>query len=270
MKHYLIILISFFSIPCYAGDNMNITTNTIQVSDQVIEKLSHKKIYFGHQSVGNNIMKGIAEVLSDSQKKNIKLLDSMDASNYKDSMFAHSRIGYNMDPLSKIIGFNNYMHNLNHWKPDLAMFKFCYIDIKENSDVNKIYSEYKTRMTQLKNSYPDTVFIHFTVPLTVVQSGLREDIKKLLGKLPGGATDNIQRNKYNDLLRQNYTDKEPIFDLAKIESTRMNNSRVTFEVNEKEYFSMSPEYASDGRHLNERGRQIVAQELLGFLANISK
>jgi len=247
---------------------MQNSNSTSAVTDQLIEKLATKKIYFGHQSVGNNIMLGIEELLTDSQKEKFKVLESLDASQYQGPMFAHSRIGYNMDPSSKIIGFSNYVNNLQQWQPDIAMFKFCYIDIRAEADVNTLFQEYKTRMQALKENHPEVQIVHFTVPLTIVQTGFRAEIKKVIGRAIGGFADNIKRNDYNDLLRQTYAGKEPIFDLAEIESSREDGSRVSFELNNKKYYALVPEYGRDGRHLNALGRQVVAKNLLEFLATL--
>ena len=37
----------------------------------------------------------------------------------------------------------------------------------------------------------------------------------------------------------------------------------------KIYYSMAPEYTTDGGHLNETGRKRVAEQLLIFLANLN-
>lgn len=271
MKLLLAFLFSLLLINTFAGDtgnssNMSNTRDSAQIADQLIDKLSDKKIYFGHHSVGSNIMLGIKEILTDNQKKKLRVQESLDASHYKGPMFAHSRIGYNTDPMSKIIGFSNYMENLEQWNPNIAMFKFCFVDVRSDADVNKLFQQYQERMHILKEKYPDVQFVHFTVPLTVVQSGIRANIKKIIGKPLGGVAANIKRNQYNNLLRKTYSGKEAIFDLANIESTREDGSRVTFGDNNKQYYALAPEYGSDGAHLNELGRQMVAKKLLEFLA----
>ena len=123
--------------------------------------------------------------------------------------------------------------------------------------------------SQLKQDYPKTQFIHFTIPLKVVQTGPRVWIKKIIGRPIGGYEDNIKRNEFNNLLWQEYGEKEPVFDLALAESTHTDGSRQTFQHNGNTYFALIPEYSHDGRHLNEPGRKKVAEQLLIFLANLS-
>jgi hypothetical protein len=70
--------------------------------------------------------------------------------------------------------------------------------------------------------------VHFTNPLTQRQTGPKAWIKKIIGRPIGGVDDNIKRNKYNDMLINQYEGKEPIFDIAKIESTFPDSSRFSF------------------------------------------
>ena len=58
------------------------------------------------------------------------------------------------------------------------------------------------------------VFVHVTVPLTAAQSGLKSLVKRPMGRAP----DNVRLEEYNQLLRRTYAGREPIFDLARLES----------------------------------------------------
>jgi hypothetical protein len=127
-------------------------------------------------------------------------------------------------------------------------------------------------MALLKVDYPNTTFVHFTVPLLrKAKPSLKIWIEKILGKKKEyfDNAHNVKRNKFNDLLRKVYDGKEPLFDIAKIESTYMDGKRETFEANGKTHYSLVPEYTDDGGHLNETGRKKVAEQLLIFLANLN-
>jgi len=266
----VLIILSIMLVSCAMDNDLTSETPVIDVNlfNSAIEKISNKKIYFGHQSVGNNIVSGITDLLSTQYTEKFVILDSQNTDDYINSMFGHSRVGYNTNPMSKIIGFSNFIDNLRFWKPDVATFKFCYVDIKSNTNVNELFDQYSARMAVLKEKYPGTLFLHTTVPLTTVQSGLKANIKKLIGKPIGGFRDNIARNKYNDLLRNKYLNKEPIFDLALIESTLPDGTRSKFEVDGTTYYSLAAEYASDGRHLNVSGRKQVASKFIELLAEL--
>ena len=99
-------------------------------------------------------------------------------------------------------------------------------------------------------------------------AGGRSGDLNLLGGHIGGYAGNIKRNEFNDLVRKEYTGKEPVFDLAMVESTYSNGSRNRFKADGNAYSALVPEYSHDGRHLNETGRKKVAEQLLIFLANL--
>ena len=232
------------------------------------EKLSQKKIYFGHQSVGNKIIAGMRDVLKDHPQIKLNIVEITDPGDLKGSGFAHSPVGRNQDPISKIRAFSEYIHKGLGNKADIAFFKFCYIDITPETDVEEIFNEYKKTMLELKENYPDTKFMHVTVPLKVVQTGPRVWIKNLIGRPIGGYAGNIKRNQFNELLKKEYKGNEPIFDLGMVESVFPDGTRNVFTKNGKNYFALVPEYSHDGRHLNEKGRRIVAEQLLIYLANL--
>jgi hypothetical protein len=125
-------------------------------------------------------------------------------------------------------------------------------------------------MGNLKDAYPKTRLIHMTVPLTTIQTGPKAWIKKVIGRPIGGYFDNMKRNEFNDMLRKEYGGKEPIFDLANIESTYPSWKQESFTKDGLIYCAMVPQYTQDGGHLNEKGRKIVGQELLVLLAKLSE
>lgn len=52
-----------------------------------------------------------------------------------------------------------------------------------------------------------------------VQTGWKALVKRLLGRAPYGTVENVRREEYSRLLRQAYAGREPVFDLARVEST---------------------------------------------------
>lgn len=239
------------------------------VPDPAWKKLSEKKIYFAHMSVGFNIMAGVEDVLKGNSKLRLSIVETSNPADFNRPLLAHSKVGKNQDPLSKIKGFAILMENGLGEKADIAFFKFCFVDINAATDVQTVFGEYKGSMAALRKKYPQVTFVHVTAPLTVVQSGWKVFIKKIIGRPIDGYKENIQREAFNELLRKEYTGKEPIFDLAMLESTLPDGSGATFTKDGKGYPYLVPEYTKDGGHLNERGRKIVAEQLLIFLATLS-
>ena len=64
-------------------------------------------------------------------------------------------------------------------------------------------------------------------------------------------------------------DEFPIFDLALVEATLPDGELNTYDYEGNTYPSLCYSYTSDLSHLNAVGSQIVAYNLLSFLANES-
>jgi len=234
------------------------------------EKLAKKKIYFAHQSVGFNIMEGIQDVVDENPEIKLHIVETADESDFKAGLIAHSRIGKNLHPDTKINEFVTFINRGIGKKADAAALKFCYVDINAKTDVNKLFSDYDHAIAQLKKKYPDMIIIHFTDPLTVTKTTWKTWLKKLFRKKNiWEYDDNIKRNEYNELLRKKYEGREPILDIAEIESTYPDGTRCTFEKEGKTYYAMVPEYSIDGGHLNNLGRKKVAEQFLILLARLS-
>lgn len=270
IKYYLtaFVLIAVTFISACDGDSMStdkeFNVNKYKISDKVIDKVSEMKVLFGHQSVGGNIIEGINEILNDQQKEKVRIVNLKETNAINDLNIIHFYVGENEYPISKIKAFKEVMSTYSENKPDLAFFKFCYLDIDKNTNVEEVFSAYKDAITDLQQTYPDVKFAHITVPLTVNDSFVRGLVKKIIGR----PDNNLMRKKFNEMLMKEYSENSPIFDLAKIESSYADGSRNQNSSGDDTYYALVNEYASDSGHLNEQGRAIVSYEFLEFLNNI--
>lgn len=235
------------------------------------QALATKRIFFGHQSVGNNILDGVKELMQENGQINLQISKATPGEiSSIPSIFAHSYIGRNGEPTSKIDEFVAIFAR-NDVEMDLAFFKFCYIDFDGKTDPKDLFEYYKTAMFRLQQDHPGTTFMHVTVPLVVSPDGARQRIKDWLKESLGRPTNaslNAKRNRFNELLRREYQGKALIFDLAEIQSTSPDGKRVSFTLGGNTYHSMAPAYSDDGGHLNEKGRRTVAERFLVFLASV--
>jgi len=238
------------------------------VSDAAWQRLSQKKICFGHQSVGDNILDGVRDIMQKNPKIKLDIIKIDTPANLKNGVFAHYKVGKNQNPQSKIDDFKRFMDEGIGNSADIAFFKFCFIDFNPKTNVQEVFKSYKDTVSRLKTKYPDTKIVHFTVPLSIKQTGPKAWIKKVLGKPVSGIYDNIKRHQYNELLKKEYGGQDALFDIAKIESTRPDGTRKTFEKDGVTYYSLTPAYTDDGAHLNKNGRGKVAQQLLLFLSDL--
>jgi len=247
-----------------------------EIPESAWENLSHRRILFGHQSVGFNIVEGMKDILKENPQIKMNIIESATPWEVKKPSFIHFQIGENTIPRSKMNAFLNTIQKDTGEIADIAFFKFCFVDITSNTDVYKLFDDYKSTMESLNKAFPKTTFVYFTEPLTSEPSGVKgfaRSAKYLLEQLMQGKTnnfsDNIRRNQFNELLKKQYEGRTPIFDIAKIESTFPDGQRSVFSENSKNYFSLVQDYTDDGGHLNKFGRKIVAEQLLIFLAKLS-
>jgi hypothetical protein len=248
-----------------------------EIPESAWENLSDKRILFGHQSVGFNIVEGMKDILKGNPQIKMNIIESVTPWKVIKPSFIHFPIGENTIPQSKINAFLSTIQKDSSERADIAFFKFCFVDIISNTDVYNLFENYKTTMENLKQAFPKTTFVYVTEPLTSEPSGIRRFakkakylIKQLMQDQTNNFSDNIRRNEFNELLKKQYEGKAPIFDIANIESTFPDGQRSVFSEDGKNYFSLVPDYTDDGGHLNKFGRKIVAEQILVFLAKLSQ
>ncbi len=234
-----------------------------------LERIGAMRTYFGHQSVGYNIVDGIAD-LSAQAGVAVPIAEVSDSLAGAPAAFLHGRVGENGAPVRKLEAFARVLGAAPSSGVDVALVKFCYVDFGAGSDPRAIFGRYQATIAALRAQHPATTFVHVTVPLTTIQGGLKGWVKRLLGREPYGVSDNLVRESYNALLRGAYAGREPLVDIARVETTTADGSPWTVEWNGKQVPAMVPAYTEDGGHLNREGRRRVARELISVLANLPR
>lgn len=238
------------------------------LSDQQIGSLSTKKIFFGHQSVGDNILQGVRDVMAGDPRLKINIVTSADPQSVPGFAFVETHIGANRNPQSKDQAFAAILDKGFGAQGGIALYKYCYIDFSPTTDVQQVFENYRKGITEVKRKYPSLTIVHATVPLTAEETKgtVKEQIKRVLRRVIG-RDPNIKRNRFNQLLRQAYEGKDPIVDIAEVESTHADGTRSYFLRGAEKIYTLAAEFTTDGGHLNETGRRAVAAKLLFVLAN---
>ena len=283
LPNYLIlcsILLTLF-FGCNGGEVEEQTVNLPKIKDVPAsswERLSKKRIYFGHYRVGYNIVEGIKGVIKDNPQIKLNILETYNPDEFDIGVLAHSKIGCDYDPKSKLDAFSFLVKVGAGARADMVFFKYSFYDINAWTDLHEVFTTYKNTFDQLLKTHPETTFIHVTVPLTCKAIGTkrmdwaqkgRDLIKRILGRPVLDYFDNNKRYEFNELIRKEYAGKEALFDLAKIESTFPDGRRLLFKKDGKTYYSLVPDYTDDGFHLNREGSRILAEQLLILLAKLS-
>jgi hypothetical protein len=231
----------------------------------LLQEAVKQNIFFGHQSVGWNIISGIEKW---EEEAGIKLLktETRDFKDIDDASFTHFAVGKNADPLAKIDDFVSLVGTIPKTTEPIAFFKFCYVDIIPSTNTDELFDYYKERMHHLSKEHPEIKVVLMTVPLTGIQKGWKSIVKHTLGKVPYGYLENIKRSEFNKMIIEEFSGVFPIFDLARVESTLPDGTINTFSYKEAEYPCVPDFYTSDLGHLNDYGAKVVSYNLLAFLA----
>src|SRR5690606_5804097 len=222
-----------------------------EISDAEWSALSSQRIFFGHQSVGRDIMLGVERVLEQHPEIALALVRTDDPAAVDGAAFIEARIGRNREPATKTEAFLNVLgRGFGDEFGVLAMYKFCYVDINRDTDPEQLFSEYAGAIEDTRDRFPGVTIVHFTMPLMTANDGLGERIRTALG-LPTQTRLNPIRNRYNELVRERYAGTAPVFDLARLESTRADGSSAFTRHGGREIPMLAAEWTSDGGHLNE-------------------
>ncbi|NTV99695.1 MAG: SGNH/GDSL hydrolase family protein [Oscillochloris sp.] len=238
-----------------------------EVSAMDMQNVATKTIFFGHQSVGWNIVNGIEEALQANPDMKLTIIKADQLAADQGPAFYHTEVGQNYDPLSKLQAFDKFIRNGIGGRADIAFFKFCYVDFNKSTDVTQLFETYKTTMAALNSAYPETTFVSMTTPLMAPDQGPKGFLKGLLGKNEE-LNANTRRHEFNELLRQEYAGTGKLFDLAAFEATDTNGKTCTMSVSGQTVPCLIPAYTDDGGHLNTTGRKVIAGQFLRFLATL--
>lgn len=244
-------------------------TRLSEIPADKIEALSKKSYFFGHQSVGRNILDGLRLLMAEYPAIKLNVVEGVDAAQVQPGVFLHANLGQNRYPATKMEAFTQALDGGLGGKVDAAFLKFCYVDLNREGDPAALFADYKASVEALKKKYPNTTFVHFTMPIKTVPTGIKVSIKNLIGREVPEQVDNVKRGAFNDMLRAEYLGKEPVFDIARLESIAASTgTRTTFKYNGVEVEAMAPENTDDGGHLTDAGKRWIAEQLVVFLVNL--
>jgi hypothetical protein len=156
---------------------------------------------------------------------------------------------------------------------DVALMNLCWGDVFSDTDVDALFARYRDTMAALERDFPNVTFIHVTVPL-ITEPGLFTELKTWVKTLIGqrdmrGQPANVARERLNALIRGEYAGRH-LFDLAAIESTKPDGTRVSGSYDNQRYFALYDGYASDMTSLNAVGAKIAATAFLEAIAQASR
>lgn len=236
------------------------------VRPQAMETLLKKRIFFGHQSVGWNIIDGLKDATRERGWAGFSFVETRAPA--LSPGFYHAGIGKNGDPLGKVKDFESIMRAGAGDVVDIALMKFCYVDFDGKTEARGLYEAYAAALARLEAEYPRVVFVRATAPLTTGEGALKALAKSVLGKSTA-ASANASRERFNELVRADCAASgKPLFDIALAEAASDDGVVTERSAGGRRYIALRDDYSSDGGHLNEAGREAVAGRLLAALAGL--
>ena len=243
-----------------------------RVPEERWQSLRARRIYFAHQSVGGNMMRGLAEI--QRARPAIALSTRRIAASSENAKgdargafdepgLVHGPAGPNGDPRAKFEAFERFIVGPGGEAIEIAFVKLCYADIDGSTNAQSLFDRYVAMVERIKRARPTLRVLHATVPLKAADQGAKGAVKRLVGNGTGPA--NAVRGRYNDLLRARFPASQ-IIDIAAVESRALDGSAATSTVAGVAWPALCAEYTSDGGHLNELGQVVVARALLLKLA----
>ena len=229
--------------------------------------LDKSRVFFAHQSVGENIVEGLTALEKDKGVQGLKIVEQATAV-ADGAFFAHAKIGRNGDPKGKTDAFLAALEGGLGDRLDIAFQKYCFVDIDAQTNVEDLFGYYREAMARVRREFPRLRLVHVTTPLVHVQTGPRALVKRLMGRVPDHYEDNLARERFSALMRREYGGREPVFDLAMIEASRPGSRPEAIQFRGAQVFELLPEYTTDGAHLNGPAEERVATELLLFLGRV--
>lgn len=228
-----------------------------------------ERIYFGHQSVGADVIAGLKDLYASTNDARLHLLTLSDAPLPAGGVFVESKIGRNTDPESKCNAFAKAVKRLHGDSVDIVLMKFCYVDFTRGTNAQEVFGLYTETIDKLKKEFPAVTFVHVTAPLTVRTPWWKKIAKRILGRAESSDIENARRNEFNALLLEKFRN-EPVFDLARTESTYPDGRRCSFDIDGKTVYSLIPAFTDDGAHLNSTGGRVAAAALVRTLASAAE
>ncbi|MEI6374669.1 MAG: hypothetical protein WCP26_12885 [Actinomycetes bacterium] len=225
------------------------SVTTLTATNAELLTAAKKRVLFGHQSVGANIIEGMGTLYRARGVTSPVYRSWSNSLPSTGRYFADAYIGANGDPLSKIRAFVALMRGGAGTRVNVAAMKLCFVDVTAGTNVTSLFASYRVSMANLHTRYPKVALLYLTVPLTT-----------------DSPADNVKRQRFNALMRTNYASTGRLFDLAALESTKPTGARVTGLYNGARYYAMFAGYSSDGGHLNAAGERRLADAFMRLIA----
>jgi hypothetical protein len=252
------VLVGVLAIACKGEPVSKQRTPQATVTDGTWRKFDSERILFAHQSVGRNIISGLQQLRAGSEGPPLHVHDLATGRPPAGPVLMHMDVGQNGDPSSKIRHFRELLEGGLGKDVDVAMLKFCFWDIRRDTNVDAVFAEYQSTVAALEKEFPSVHFVHATVPLMTADLDWRASVRRIIGRPVPTTLDNQARHRLSTLIRSNYAGKRAIFDLEAAEAADDDEDGSPY---------LAADLTTDGGHLNDAGQRRLAAQFVAAIAN---
>ncbi len=197
-----------------------------------LEALRTKKVFFGHQSVGQNLVDGARAI-------GFPFSRVEDGAAFSTASWGDAKIDKNGDPQRKVTSFRMLVGEKGIGaKVDVAAMKLCWIDFESGTDLPALLGKYDEAVQALRAANPKLQILHITPPLTTSDPSLNE-----------------RRWKFGRAMIDKYRTDGLVLDLAEIIATTDDGGLCE----KRGAPRLCDGWSSDEGHLNDAGSQRAAK-----------
>ncbi len=230
------------------------------------------RVLFVYQTLGIDILRGIPAAFRSAHLKEPNVTNWKKSKSQSGPLVATAKVGRPGDPVSKMRAFAGLVNNAPRNSVDIAVMTFDYRDVTADTNIFDLFDIYTDTMTSLETANPDVVFLYATAPVTTSNSWREVDrstVKGLADVSQPVWQDNIARERFNTLVRQEYSTTGRLFDVASLQAG-LSASKVAAKEHESQwYFVMNPRLSKDGSRLNDTGSLRIARAAMELVAAAS-
>jgi hypothetical protein len=228
--------------------------------------ISERTVYFGHQSVGTDIVAGVEGVIREHGVP-LRLVQTHQPEMMTGPAFVHFLVGQSRDYASKNAAVLRLLESPARARRPVVVLKFCSGDIKSRAHAAPMFEAYRDTVDTIQSEHPDVTVVHSTIPLTTVDGAFKSGAKRVFGR-PSVREAAVARHHYNQLVRAEFTGTEPIFDIAKVQATQPDGGISGFATTGTVIETMAAHNTDDGGRLNARCQRSAAATLLDVLSAV--
>lgn len=223
------------------------------------------RVLFAIQSIGSDIVKGVPIAYTRAKLPKPTVVKWSVAPKKRGPLLATATIGRNGEPLSKLKAFADLVNGAPRDSVQVAVMAFNYQDVSAETDVEALFQSYLATMDSLETANPDITLLYSTVPVTGGNSWRELEADKVEGL--SGVTqpvwqDNIARERFNTMIRQQYAATGRLYDIAALQAD-LGKGKVAAKEHENQfYYVLNPALSSNGRRLNTTGSVKLARALM--------